>query len=300
MLRGRSMELVQEAATLLDKNHMLRYEPVSGNLACTDLGRVAAHFYIREESVATFNDMLGGKQSPTDADLCHVICCATEFENVRIRQEELNELDSLVEKACPLPVKKPIHDSSDKSLVLMQAFISKSSIKSFTLISDTNYIASNAGRVARAMFEMCMKQSKASPALKLLRIAKSVDKRIWWFQSPLRQFEGEVRSNVFAALESRKIGAEAGYDSFEAALSLLDMQPKEVGQLCHWSQGGAKVQRLVTMLPRLEVDCEVQPVTRSVLRFHVRLDPVFNWQSRWHGGAESFWLWVEDGDNNRM
>jgi activating signal cointegrator complex subunit 3 len=300
MLRGRSRELVHEAAKLLDSNQMLRYSVETGNLGVTDLGRVAAHFYIQAESVATFNDKLGNYESLSDADLLHLVCCATEFENVKIRQEELDEVDSLAKKACPLPVKLPVHEPSDKSYVLLQAFISRAGVKSFTLISDTNYIASNAGRVARAMFEMCLRQNKADPALKLLRIAKCVDKRFWWFQTPLRHFESELKSNVFAALESRKVGAEKGYDAFEAAVSLLDLEPREVGELCHWAKGGGTIQRFIRLLPRLDVRCTVQPVTSSVLRFHITLRPLFQWQNRWHGGSEAFWLWVEDGESNRM
>jgi activating signal cointegrator complex subunit 3 len=296
MLRGRSVELVQDAAKLLAGNEMVRYDIQSGNLACTDLGRTAAHYYIQAESVATFNEKLGGFDSLSDGELSHLICCATEFENVKIRQEELNELDALAKNSCPLPVKTPIHDPSDKSLVLMQAFVSRASIKSFTLISDTNYIASNAGRVARAMFQMCLKQNKAGPTIKLLRIAKSVDRRFWWFQSPLRHFEGELKDNVFRAMESKAVGV----DTFEAALSLLDMQHQEVGQLCHQAKNGRKIQRFVGMLPRIDVHCNVQPVTSSVLRFHIRLQPMWDWQNRWHGGAEAFWLWVEDGENDRM
>ena len=296
LLRGRSVELVQDAARLLAANEMARYDIESGNLSVTDLGRTAAHYYIQAESVATFNGKLGVFESLSDGELAHLICCATEFENVKLRQEELDEIDALAKKACPLPVKEPIHEPSDKSLVLMQAFISRAGIKSFTLISDTNYIASNAGRVARAMFEMCLKQSIAGPSLKLLRIAKSVDKRFWWFQTPLRHFEGELKDNVFRAMESRK----AGYDTFESALALLDMQHDEVGQLCHQAKIGRKIQRFVGMLPRTEVQCDVQPITNSVLKFHIQLRPLWEWQNRWHGGAEAFWLWVEDGENDRM
>jgi activating signal cointegrator complex subunit 3 len=297
-LRGRSRELVEEAAKLLDQNKMLRYHVQSGNLGVVDLGRVAAHFYIQAESVSTFNEKLAHDSSPSDAFLCHVICCASEFENVRIRQEEFGEIDGIIAKACPLKVDQPVHEPSDKAYVLMQAYISRHNIRSFTLISDTNYIASNAGRVARAMFEMCLKRGSVGAAVKLLRIAKSVDRRIWWFQTPLRQFEGELKNQVYAALESKQRGE--GYDTFDYTLSLLDMQRGEVGQLCHWQQGGDKIQKLIRMLPYVEVTCAVQPVTSSVLRFHIELHPVWNWQARWHGGAEAFWLLVEDSENNRI
>lgn len=130
---------------------------------------------------------------------------------------------------CALEVKTPVDDFAGKSCVLMQTYITKGRVNSFTLISDTNYIASNAGRVARALFEMCLKKGNAGAALKLMRIAKSVDKRIWWFQTPLRQFEG-IPSNVFKALESRD-ERSSEYDAYDKILYLLDMQP---GKICDY------------------------------------------------------------------
>lgn len=85
MLRGSSVELVQDAAKLLEGNKMIRYDLESGNLSVTDLGCVAAHYYIQVESVATFNEKLERFDLLlTDAELSHLICCATKFENVKI------------------------------------------------------------------------------------------------------------------------------------------------------------------------------------------------------------------------
>jgi len=299
-LRQRSRELAIEAAKLLDEHKMVRYNPDSGNLAVTNLGRVASHFYIRNQSVATFNEMMEKKRvSPTDADLLHVMCCADEFENLRVRPEELEEVDKVKKESCPLETLAPVEEFSGKCNVLLQSYISKSRINSFTLISDTNYVASNAGRVARALFEMCLKNGNASAALKFLRLAKSVDHRFWWFQSPLRAFENELKKNVFVALEDSRVASEEGYNTFERAISLLDMEPNEVGQLCRCFRDGAMIQKFVRMLPRVEVSCTVHPITKSTLRFHIDIHPVFQWSGRHHGGAEGFWLWVEDNENNR-
>ncbi|KAL7542850.1 hypothetical protein ACHAXR_012148 [Thalassiosira sp. AJA248-18] len=300
-LRLRSRELAIEAAKLLDERKMVRYNPESGNLAVTNLGRVACVFYIRNQSVATFNEMMEKKRSSgaTDADLLHIMCCADEFENLRVRPEELDEVDKLKKEGCPLETLAPVEEFSGKCNVLLQCYISKARITSFTLISDTNYIASNAGRVARALFEMCLKTGNASAALKFLRLAKSVDHRFWWFQTPLRAFEHELKKNVYVALEESRVASESGYNTFERAISLLDMEPNEVGQLCHCFRDGALIQKFVRMLPRVEVSCSVHPITKSTLRFHIELNPVFNWSGRHHGGAEGFWLWVEDNDNNR-
>jgi len=35
------------------------------------------------------------------------------------------------------------------------------------------------------------------------------------------------------------------------------------------------------------------------IRFNIELRPVFNWSGRHHGGAEGFWLWIEDNENDR-
>lgn len=301
-LTVRCMELVKDAAKLLDLNRMVRYGEDSGNLSVTTRGRVAAHFYINAESVSVFNEMLDGSVSPSDSFLCRVICSADEFKNMKLRQEEFGELESLAKSTCPLDMKKDgdnkfVNDEVDKSFVLMQAYISRHRIKSFTLVTDMNYLASNASRVARSIFEMCIREGMANQALKLLRIAKSVDSQIWWFQTPLRHFEGELPNGTFAALENQKKGS---YDSLASTLSLLDMHANEVGQLCRNFKAGSKIQKFVKMIPTLDVHCVVQPVTSSVFRFHIELHPAFNWSPRWHGGAQSFWLWVEDADHNKV
>jgi activating signal cointegrator complex subunit 3 len=152
LLSNRSLELVKEASKTLDSYKMIRYDVASGNLSVTDLGRVASQFYIRAESVSRFNEMLQRNVSPSDADLVSIICNAHEFENVKVRPEELDEIDRLKKENCPLGVKIPVEEFSGKCSVLIQSYISCAKVNSFTLISDTNYIASNAGRVARALF----------------------------------------------------------------------------------------------------------------------------------------------------
>jgi activating signal cointegrator complex subunit 3 len=302
----RTSELIKSAAILLDNYRMIRYDPASGNFAVTDLGRIASHFYLRIETVATFKDML--EESDTKlfsvADLIQLVCRAHEFANLRVRPEEMDEMDQLGKDDCPFRVKAPKEDFSGKCCVLLQAYVSKAKVDSFTLISDSNYVMSNAGRIARALFEMCLKKGKADTAIKLVRIAKSIDKRLWWFESPLRQFESEIPEKVHIALENWMESSWrcSNIDSraFDAILALLDMQADEVGQLCHWFKGGEKVKDLVRLLPRIDINCVVQPITRGILRFQVVLKPCWKWTMKWHGSVQTFWLWVEDTDQNVM
>jgi activating signal cointegrator complex subunit 3 len=303
-LQSRCKELVVTAAKLLDDTRMARFNVTSGNLAATEYGRTAAQFYVQAESVATFNELME-RGSPTYPDLFRIICSANEFKNMKVRQEELDELQKIA-GTCPLELagaglddagKGLITSATDKAFIMMQAYISRAKVNSFTLISDVNYISANGGRIARALFEMCIKDGDAASATKLLRIAKSVDNRIWFFHSPLRHFEGEMRDNALFKLEQSK---RVNTDSLEYLVSLLDMQPREVGELCHWSKGGDKVQSLIRLLPRFDVDCQVLPLTAGILKFQITLSPAFRWNGRWHGGGLSFWMWIENVADGRV
>ena len=339
-LQRHCVKLVTEAAKVLVQNQMIRYSPESGNLAMAQKGKVAAHYYIQAESIATFNDMFRAQQRPqqpqgvqqggsalkapmhtvSDAFLIKLVCSATEFHNMKVRQEELSELGSLHARECPIKLHGAglgddghsiVTGPADKAFILLQCYISRhtSKIRSFTLISDMNYVASNAGRIARSLFELCINDGRASAALKLLRLAKSVDNQIWWFQTPLRHFQGdELKEQQLSAIElhvsnNSRSSTSHATDGLVTALSLLDLHPNEVGQIAKLNQkggGGGKVQRLIRWIPNLEIACKVQPITAEIFNFHLTIIPTFEWIRRWHGGAQSFWLWVEDGNNNRL
>jgi activating signal cointegrator complex subunit 3 len=307
-LRQRCIQLVKDAAKVLDSNKMLRYDVDSGNLGIANNGRVAAHFYIQTESIATFNDMLLLDKHLSVESLCRVICSASEFQNIKVRQEEMEELQNLMRDACYLQIKGAGSDDEgyglitsavDKAFILLQAYISRASIRSFTLISDTNYVASNAGRVTRALFEICLKSENAGSALQLLRIAKSIEHQFWWFQTPLRHFDSELHEGILKALEN---GANKHrQDMLDEAFSLLEMQPDEVGSLCKINrQGGAKVLAFVRMLPKLQISYIVKPVIGSVLKLLIDIELDFEWNSRWHGGSQSFWIWVENETSDKI
>jgi activating signal cointegrator complex subunit 3 len=328
LLTKRCREFITDAVKYLHENMMIRYDQQSENVAMTDLGRVAAHFYIQSESISTFlaefserrintsnADPNEPHQAFSDAKLCHIICSAAEFENMRVRQEETRELQEIVGKSIlTLPGagtddagRKLITGPADKAFILLQAYISRAKVKSFTLSSDMNYIASNAGRVARAVFEVCLKKQWATLALKLLRIAKSIESRFWWFQTPLRHFDSDLSAEVISSIESAS-SASQGYDTAYQALSILDMTASEVESLYRLNRQrggsgvriGERVQQLTRYLPYVEVSCVIQPTTAEVYRFHVEVIPSFEWNRHWHGGAQAFWLWVENGESNKI
>lgn len=65
-LNSKQRALVTEAARQLDKAKMMRFDEKSGNFYCTELGRIASHFYIQYSSVETYNEMLRRHMSDSE------------------------------------------------------------------------------------------------------------------------------------------------------------------------------------------------------------------------------------------
>jgi replicative superfamily II helicase len=94
----------------------------------------------------------------SEKEMLHVLCSASEFDTLKIRPEELSELDSLQQKHAFVKVKVATDDTAGKVNVLLQSFLSRGRIDSFTLQSDVKYIAQHAARVSRALFEISLKK----------------------------------------------------------------------------------------------------------------------------------------------
>lgn len=82
--------------------------------------------------------------------------------------------------------------------------ISRGSIDSFSLISDTAYISASLARIMRALFEICLRRGWCEMSALMLQYCKAVDRQIWPHQHPLRQFERELPAEVsLRSLNSR-------------------------------------------------------------------------------------------------
>ena len=115
---------------------------------------------------------------------------------------------------------------------------------------------------------------------------------MWWWETPLRQLADVMKfpDSVIRNLEDRHATVDA----------LLDMEAREVGQLVHHERMGEKVLEGARTLPRLQIETEIQPVTRQILRVTIKITAAFKWSRRVHGTVEPFWIWVGDSDNEHI
>lgn len=77
-------DLVHTAALMLDKHNMIRYDKKTGNFQGTELGRIASHYYITHESMATYNQLL--KPTLSEIELFRVFSLSSEFKHIAVRE----------------------------------------------------------------------------------------------------------------------------------------------------------------------------------------------------------------------
>uniref|UniRef100_A0A0N5ALP4 Activating signal cointegrator 1 complex subunit 3 n=1 Tax=Syphacia muris TaxID=451379 RepID=A0A0N5ALP4_9BILA len=215
---------VKEASQMLDFNQMIRFDSATGFLSATDLGRIASHFYITYETIETFQFGESGiklSEFLTDYDILSLISMSTEFAQIKLREDEFSDLEKLTSNACPLNMNcEALASVSGKVSCLIQAFISRSVVRNFALMSELLYIEQNVSRLCRAMFEIVLRKRWAEATNACLNFAKCLEKRIWPFQTPLRQMVPEfLSSETIAKIERRKIAYER----------LREMSAKELG-----------------------------------------------------------------------
>ncbi|GAB4846226.1 activating signal cointegrator 1 complex subunit [Ancistrocladus abbreviatus] len=278
---------VTDAARALDKAKMMRFDEKSGNFYCTELGRIASHFYIQYSSVETYNEML--RRHMSDSEVIDMVAHSSEFENIVVREEEQMELETLA-RACPLEVKGGPSNKHGKISILIQLYISRGSIEAFSLVSDAAYISASLARIMRALFEICLRRGWCEMSAFMLEYSKAVDRQIWPYQHPLRQFDKDLSAEILRKLEERGVDIE----------HLYEMEEKDIGVLIRYVPGGKLVKQYLGYFPSVQLSATVSPITRTVLKVDLHITPDFIWKDRFHGAALRWWILVEDSENDHI
>ncbi|KAG8632236.1 DExH-box ATP-dependent RNA helicase DExH12 [Manihot esculenta] len=281
-LEERRADLIHSAATIVDKNNLVKYDRKSGYFQVTDLGRIASYYYITHGTISTYNEHL--KPTMGDIELCRLFSLSEEFKYVTVRQDEKMELAKLLDRV-PIPIKESLEEPSAKINVLLQAYISQLKLEGLSLTSDMVFITQSAGRLMRALFEIVLKRGWAQLAEKALNLCKMVNKRMWSVQTPLRQFSG-IPNEILMKLEKKDLAWERYYD----------LSSQEIGELIRFPKMGRTLHKFIHQFPKVNLAAHVQPITRTVLRVELIVTPDFQWEDKVHGYVEPFWVIVEDND----
>ncbi|KAA3671440.1 uncharacterized protein DEA37_0013862, partial [Paragonimus westermani] len=118
--------------------------------------------------------------------------------------------------------------------------------------------------------------------------AKMIEQRQWDGQTPLWQFAGASSHRLLQRVD-------------EMELSVDRIRETEIDELTHLLRfrgrdGAREVSQLAALVPRIQLTAETQPITRTILRVRMTLEPDFTWSDRSHGTQQNFWIWIEDPD----
>lgn len=285
-LEQKRVDLIHSAAIVLEKCGLAKYNKKDGKLQSTELGRIASHYYITHTSMMTYNQHI--QPLTSEMELFRVFALSDEFKYIPVRQDEKVELAKLLGRV-PIPVKEGVEEPHAKINVLLQAYISRLKLEGLALMADLVYVTQSAGRILRAIFEIALKKGWASVAKIALDLCKTAEKRMWPTMTPLRQFPMCPRDII-----SKAERIDVSWSSY------FDLDPPRMGELLGMPKSGKSVCNLVNKFPRLDVQAQVQPITRSLLKVELTITPNFEWDEELHGRAENFWIIVEDCDGEEI
>ncbi|CAO3587825.1 unnamed protein product [Absidia cylindrospora] len=285
LLGRKRHEIITMAAERLARCQMIIFDQTTGYLTPKDLGRIASNFYIKHTSIEIFNQLM--KPRMTEADVLSMMSMSSEFDNIKARDTEHNELKGLLDRQCACDIKGGTDSTPGKVNILLQSYISNAYIEDFALVSDCAYVAQNAGRIARSLFEIALNRNWGPTASILLSINKAIEKRLWTFQHPLQQMGLPV--DIVNKLENR---------THEVSIEeMRDMNPSELGELVHHRRMGMSIAKCVDQFPVLQLEARIVPMTRNVLNVDLTITPDFMWNDKVHGSVEPWWIWAEDSEN---
>ncbi|KAF9226142.1 Sec63-domain-containing protein [Gyrodon lividus] len=105
-------------APLLEKCHLVKYARTSSRFQCTELGRIASHYYVSYNSLAIYNQHL--RPSMSTLELFRVFALSNESKLLPVRQEVKLELAKLFER-MPIPVKESVDEPAAKTSLHLSA-----------------------------------------------------------------------------------------------------------------------------------------------------------------------------------
>ncbi len=128
------------------------------------------HMAVREDSLHP--TLHPTQRAARGAQFLAMLAVSSEFENMAVREDELPELDALA-RDCPHDARGGPENKHGKVNILLQAYVSRARMESFSLTADMMYVSQNAPRICRALFEICLRRSWSAVAELALTLCKA-------------------------------------------------------------------------------------------------------------------------------
>ncbi len=143
----------------------------------------------------------------------------------------------------------------------------------------------NGSRIMRALLEVALSKKWAHVSAVLMSLSKAVERRIWPFENPMKQFQ--LHLEVLHNLQR--------WADDLAPTELASKTAAELGHFIHMNERhGAALLNAAKQFPSAKIAHVLRPLTPDLLKILIQITPAFDWNSKVHGFSEPFWIWVED------
>lgn len=286
-VNARLKSLIYSALRILERGGLIRYERRTGQIQATELARIASHFYIPYQSMHEYAQRL--RSTSGEVDILATFGASCEFRDLPVRAEERIELGRLAERV-PIPVPQAgLGEASgdSKAILLLQSFVGR--MAHTNLLADTLQVAQCAGRILRALHEMCVRRGWAKPARLSLDLCRMVERRQWRSMTPLRQIgplAGLTDSPMFLEAIQRLERKDFSWDA------VFDLDAAQLGELVRMPKAGPLLARALEQFPRIvSVENSAYFITRELLKIECSIEVSIQNQT-----ALSAWVTIEDDD----
>lgn len=146
-------------------------------------------------------------------------------------------------------------------------------------------------RLARALFEIARDKDFALQVSRTLVLAQMLEQQMWSDTHPLMQFKELIPLlNTHRSMEVLHIPMH----------ELKEMSERELESLFRSKHVGNRVRHFCQLLPYLDVDSIVKPITEGVIRVKLLITPKFKWDNSVLGTVQHFYAWVEDPQHDSI
>lgn len=273
---------LDEAAKILEKSQMIRFDTTLGELRPTNFGRIASFYYISYKTMELFYEKFN--RDISEADIIRLLSEAYEFQQIQVRMDEIHELDRLRE-CNEYDINLDFANVTSKVICLIQANISKAIIRVSSLVSDSQYIMQTVVRLARALFEIAKDRNYALQVSRTLKLAQMMEQQTWDSVHPLWQFKELVpHLSSYRAMEILNMNID----------ELRDLSERDLESLFRSKHVANRISHFCRIFPVVEVDIVVKPITDGVIRVRLLVTPRFKWDNQTHGSVQHYYAYVED------
>lgn len=296
-------EIATKSLDNLNKFKLIRFVRSNSSVHSTELGRIASKYYMSHQSIAAFYEKL--TDNMYDYDLLLLFSKTEEFSNMRITQEEKQELETLKSKFDIF--KSQTYDESElsKPVVLLQTHLKGGyEFKNSSLHMDMLYIIDNSSRIMRAVLEISLHKHLVKTTFLILNYVKLIERRVFPGNTPLWQFTYD--SNMSIGNKQNRFEGRDGFLSSDTCKridsnhlnSIQEILTEDVNilakQLNTSKERVYDLRKYAESLPNFNYTVDAKPITRTIMNISITLNPKFTWKKRWNKFSEPFWIIVDN------